>query len=191
MSDSDAMAGELLPLTAREAALAYIADRRRQDPNWDYRTDPTYNGPFPPFIQMMSDAEFERDMARREEERRRSLGDPHPVEQQVVKDEPVPLPRLPVRAALPFGQRIRELRSALGWTQRDVAGQIGVSARTVIRYEQGRSSPIQAAPLLALRRLESAHAQELDTSSRKTASTLRSVLVNGSQNRLGSSLGRS
>jgi transcriptional regulator with XRE-family HTH domain len=61
-----------------------------------------------------------------------------------------------------FGQRIRELRCALGWTQREVAAQLGVCARAIIKYEQGRSGPIQVEPLRALRRLESVHAQELD-----------------------------
>jgi hypothetical protein len=35
--------------------------------------------------------------------------------------------------------------------------------RSIIRYEQGRSAPLQSGPLLALRRLE-AHAKELDDS---------------------------
>jgi hypothetical protein len=155
MSDSEANAGGLpQSVTRRQALLAYVAERRRQDPNWDYRLDPTYNGPFPAFVQMMSDAEFERDMARREDQRRRLLGDPSPVQPQPVPQQAAPRPRLPVRAALPIGQRIRQLRCALGWTQCQVALQLGVSARTIIRYEQGRSSPIRSATLLALRRLE-------------------------------------
>jgi DNA-binding XRE family transcriptional regulator len=155
MNDSDAKAGGSQPVTPREATLAYIADKRRQDSKWDYRTDPAYNGPFPSFISMMSDADFDRYMAEKEEHRR-LLADPRPVEPQV-------LPRMPVRAALPIGQRIRELRRALGWTQRQIARQLGVSARSIIRYEQGRSSPIRSRPLLALRRLESAYIGKLDT----------------------------
>lgn len=117
MSDSDAKADASQPLTGRQAVLADIAERKRKNPNWDDRMDPTYNGPFP---------------ARQP-------------------------PRLPVRAALSFGRRIRDVRRALGRTQREVAVAIGVSARSIIRYEQGRSSPVQSAPLLALRQLESAH----------------------------------
>ena len=75
------------------------------------------------------------------------------------------MPLRVLRAALPFGQRIRDVRRALRWTQRDVALELGVSRRSVIRYEQGRSAPLQSSPLLALRRLE-AHAQELDNTGR-------------------------
>jgi DNA-binding transcriptional regulator YiaG len=160
MRDSEVKAGGLpQPVTRRQALLAYVAERRHEDPNWDYRTDPAYSGPYPAFVQMMSDDEFERDMASNEEARRWLLGDPCPTEPQVVHHEQPP--RLPVRAALPIGQRIRELRCAQGWTQRQVAAQLGVSARSIIRYEQGRSSPIQSATLRALRRLESTHVLEI------------------------------
>jgi ribosome-binding protein aMBF1 (putative translation factor) len=110
----------------------------------------------------MSDAEFDRHMAGLAE-RRRARSGTRPVEQEVVRPEatpPRPLP--PVRAPLPFGQRIRDLRCALGWTQREVAVRLGVSARSIIRYEQGRSAPLHSAPLRALRRLESANVRELD-----------------------------
>ena len=58
--------------------MADIAERRRKDPNWNPQTDPTYSGPHPAFVQMMSEAEFERYVARKEEERRWLLGDPRP-----------------------------------------------------------------------------------------------------------------
>jgi DNA-binding XRE family transcriptional regulator len=148
------------PLSGREAALADIAERRRRDPDWNYRTDPTYFGPFPSFIQMMSDADFDRYMA---EKVARGEVRAHPYAPPVTEPQPTPRPRLPVRSALPFGQRLRELRRAVGWTQREIAAQLGVCARTVIRYERGQSGPIQIAPLLALRRLE-AHGQGLDDS---------------------------
>jgi DNA-binding XRE family transcriptional regulator len=45
------------------------------------------------------------------------------------------------RACLPFGQRIRDVRRASRLTQREVASELGVSRRSIIRYEQGRSSP--------------------------------------------------
>lgn len=148
------------PLTARKAALACIAERRRKDPNWNYQTDATYRGPHPTFVGLMSDAEFDRHMAATVG--RHQLATNSDTSRAIEDIELQSLPRKVVRVALPFGQRIRDLRRAMGWTQRDVAKQIGVSPRTIIRYEQGRSAPVQFAPLLALRRLESAHAQELD-----------------------------
>jgi DNA-binding XRE family transcriptional regulator len=140
MADANDSWDGLKPPPAFLEALARAEERLRQDPNWDPRTDLIYRGPHPAFPQ----------------------GQSRPIGPQAVRqEEPTPRPRAPVRAALPFGQRIRELRQALGWTQREVATQLGVSPRTVIRYELGQSGPIQSAPLMALRRLESAHAQEL------------------------------
>jgi DNA-binding XRE family transcriptional regulator len=64
---------------------------------------------------------------------------------------------------VPSGQRIRNLRAVLGWTQRTAALQLGISVRTVIRYEQGhhRVSWPRVPLLRRLRELESDHAQEL------------------------------
>jgi len=164
MTDIEATPDGSQPLTARQAALADITERRRKDPNWNSQADPTYSGgPHPTFIQMMSDAEYDRHMADLGVAERRQLGTDPNTTRSVEYIEPRPIPRTVLRVALPFGQRIRELRRALGWTQRKLAPHLGVSARTVIRYEHGRSSPLQSAPLLALRRLESAHAQELVT----------------------------
>jgi DNA-binding XRE family transcriptional regulator len=61
------------------------------------------------------------------------------------------------------GQRIRNLRGLFGWTQRQAATELGVSARTVIRHEQGqRRTPSLRLPLLLrLRELEWDHAEEL------------------------------
>jgi len=162
MNNADATKEGSKPLTGRQALLAYVAERLRENPSWDHRTDPAYNGPHPTILQLMSDADFDR-VARKEEERRLQ-NHSRPVEPQVVVLEvPTRRPRPPVRAALPFGQRLRELRCALGWTQSDVALAIGVSMRTVIRYEKGQSGPIQIAPLRTLRRLESDYANELNT----------------------------
>jgi DNA-binding transcriptional regulator YiaG len=157
MSSGDATGNGSRPLTGRAAALAYVAERRRQDPNWDYGTDRTYFGPFPAFVQMMSDAEFDRCMGEKVARGELRMNPYAPPATEQMESQPTPRPRAPSRAALPFGQRLRELRGALGWTQRDVAAQLGVSARSIIRYEQGQSSPIQSAPLRALRRLESAY----------------------------------
>jgi DNA-binding XRE family transcriptional regulator len=152
MSDADNNRDALKPPPAFLEALARYKERRRLDPNWDPQTE--YRSPNPVFSPMMTEAECKR-YAARVEERRGSSGNRQEVDlQKVRQDEPTPRPRVPVRAALPFGQRIRDLRRALGWTQREVAWHLGVSARSIIRYEQGRSAPLQSAPLLALRRLE-------------------------------------
>ena len=157
MSGAHATVEGSQPLSARQAALAYIAEKLRQDPDWNYKTDPNYVGPYPTFVGLMSDAEFDHHVAAIVE--RRQLG-ASPYAPRAI--EPSPRPQPVARAALPFGQRIRDVRRALGLTQRDIAWELGVSARTIIRYEQGRSAPLQAAPLLALRRLESTHAQGLE-----------------------------
>lgn len=62
---------------------------------------------------------------------------------------------------LPFGQRIRNLRSVLGWSQRQAAVHFGVSVRTVIRHERGESCWLRLPVLLELRALEAANAEEL------------------------------
>jgi DNA-binding XRE family transcriptional regulator len=163
MGDSEAKPEGALILSGRQAALADIAERRRKDPNWTVGADPSYGGLDPFSIERMTDAEFEAYEARRDEERRWLTGNRRPVEPQVAcLEESRPQPQLVVRAALPFGQRIRVLRCAVGWTQREAGVKLGVSTRSIIRYEQGRSSPIRSVTLLALRRLESAHAQELN-----------------------------
>jgi DNA-binding XRE family transcriptional regulator len=156
MSSAEATLEGSQRLTARQAALADIAERRSQDPNWSPRTDPTYSGTEPAFIQLMSDAEYDRHMAG-SSERRQLASNPYPPIGSGERIE-LPMSRRVVRAALPLGQRIRDVRRALRWTQRDVALELGVSRRSIIRYEQGRSAPLQSAPLLALRRLESTHA---------------------------------
>jgi DNA-binding XRE family transcriptional regulator len=140
-----------------------IAERLRKNPNWTVASDPTYSGPYPCSLERMTDADFEVFQAEQAEWRRRLSPYLHSAQPKpMCEDEPDPRPRPQVRPALPFGQRIRDLRRALGWRQCDIAAQIGVSARSIIRYEQGCSSPIQIAPLRALRRLESAYSQELD-----------------------------
>jgi DNA-binding XRE family transcriptional regulator len=159
MNDSEANLEGSQPLTGRQAALADIAERRRKNPNWNSKTDPTYVGPYPTFVELMSDTDFERYMAR-EVERGKLQHNPY-APLVVERAEPRTVPRRVLRAALPFGQRIRDLRRALGWSQREIAWQLGVSSRSIIRYEHGQSSPLRSAPLLALRRLESAYALEL------------------------------
>ena len=64
---------------------------------------------------------------------------------------------------MPPGQRIRTLRAVLGWTQRRIAMELGVSMRTVIRHErdQRRTLWLRLPVLLRLRQLESDHEEEL------------------------------
>ena len=63
MNDSGAKTEGSQPLTGRRAALTDIAERRRKNPNWNSKTDPTYVGPYPTFVELMSNAEFDRHLA--------------------------------------------------------------------------------------------------------------------------------
>ena len=158
MSEPDEKREGARPLSGLQAALADVAERRRKDPFWRPGMDPTYSGPV--FLERMTEADYAAYQAEREAQRRWLRGDPKPPAPSV--EQPPPRPQPIVRECLPFGERVRDLRRVLGWTQQVAAWHLGVSTRTIIRYEQGRSAPLQSAPLLALRRLESAHAQELD-----------------------------
>ena len=62
---------------------------------------------------------------------------------------------------MPFGQRIRNLRTLLGWSQIKAAAHFGVSVRTVIRHERGESYRPWLPLLLEVRALEDAHAEEI------------------------------
>lgn len=42
-----------------------------------------------------------------------------------------------------FGEKIRELRRILGYTQQDLGEALGVSTRTIVSYENGKSYPKQ------------------------------------------------
>ncbi len=59
-----------------------------------------------------------------------------------------------------FGERLRELRRALGWTQSMAALMLGISTRTVIRHERGqhRRKCVVGTTLLKLRELEASWA---------------------------------
>jgi DNA-binding XRE family transcriptional regulator len=67
------------------------------------------------------------------------------------------------REQLPFGQRLHELRRALGWTQGMAAVELGISVRTVIRHEKGqhRTPWVRIPLLLKLRHLERVCAEEI------------------------------
>lgn len=43
-----------------------------------------------------------------------------------------------------MGERIKELRKALGLTQQEFADRIGVKRNTIAQYESGRNEPIDA-----------------------------------------------
>lgn len=58
------------------------------------------------------------------------------------------------RERMPFGQRIRELRRARGWTQRQAGYALGVSTRTIIRHELGRTRQPWWSLVVTVRRLE-------------------------------------
>jgi DNA-binding XRE family transcriptional regulator len=64
---------------------------------------------------------------------------------------------------MPGGQRIRNLRAVLGWTQRTAAAQLGISVRTLIRHEQGhhRTRWLRYPLLLRLRELESTYVEQI------------------------------
>ena len=42
-----------------------------------------------------------------------------------------------------FSQRLKELRQKLGLSQQAFAGKLGISAKTIVRYEQGQSKPTE------------------------------------------------
>lgn len=74
------------------------------------------------------------------------------------------IPALPQRPVLLFaGPRILALRRALGWTQQQAAFELGISKRTVIRYERGQHRRHESRQSLSQRlcELESIYAQRL------------------------------
>jgi len=70
---------------------------------------------------------------------------------------------------MPFGQRIRELRRARSWTQRQAGYALGVSTRTVIRHERRDSLRPWLPLLLKVRALEADNnMEEFSASCRST-----------------------
>ena len=61
------------------------------------------------------------------------------------------------------GQRIRLLRTVLGWTQQQAAIELEISRRTLIRHEQGqnRRAWMRGSLLQRLRQVEIEHEQQL------------------------------
>jgi DNA-binding XRE family transcriptional regulator len=66
-------------------------------------------------------------------------------------------------ATAPRHDRLRILRTAVGWTQSELASQLGISRRSVIRYEKAeRRSPWpRLFVLLRLRQVEADHERQL------------------------------
>jgi DNA-binding XRE family transcriptional regulator len=74
-----------------------------------------------------------------------------------------PAQSIPALPPLSAGPRIRALRRALGWTQQQAATELGISKRTVIRYERGqhRRHGTRSPLLVRLCELESVHEPRL------------------------------
>jgi DNA-binding XRE family transcriptional regulator len=111
-------------------------------PNWRTRVDPNHSGPS---LDSSSYPVSEPDYPWQREYQQSLQHPPEPPQPQPMS-----------REHIPFGQRIRELRRARGWTQRQVASALGVNVRTVIRHERGRTRRPWVSLLTALRRLEKA-----------------------------------
>ncbi len=146
--DANERAQSLPPGPLRDA-WAEIAARRSRDPKWDPFKDPTYTHPPPCFLELMTEAEIVRFQAAKEARAQTAMW-------------PAPLPPMPASVLVVFGERLLRLRTALGWTQRMAAEQLGISRRSVIRYEQGVTQRPKVATLLALGKFESVYAKLLN-----------------------------
>lgn len=60
-----------------------------------------------------------------------------------------------------FGEKVKELRLAKNLTQQELANMIGVTKRTLINYETGRSEPRQNSVILKLSEIFSISADSL------------------------------
>ena len=60
-----------------------------------------------------------------------------------------------------FGEKVKELRLANSLTQQELANMIGVTKRTLINYETGRSEPRQNSVILKLAEIFSISADSL------------------------------
>jgi transcriptional regulator with XRE-family HTH domain len=49
--------------------------------------------------------------------------------------------RVRTKRQIAFGSRMRDLRKAIGWTQIDLARELGVHPATIVRYEKGELAP--------------------------------------------------
>ena len=85
---------------------------------------------------------------------------PAPVEQEQWRFRVDVLQRL---MTAPCHERLRILRTATGWSQGELAGELGISRRSVIRYENNhhKSPWPRLAVLLRLQQLEGIYEQQL------------------------------
>jgi len=118
------------------------------DTNWQHRADPNHSGAA---LSSSGYPALEPDYpwVREYQQRAQHQPEPQPPSQPINRD------------LVPFGQRIRELRRARGWTQRQASYALGVSRRTVIRHERGRTRRPWWSLLETMRRLEVAFTVEL------------------------------
>lgn len=65
------------------------------------------------------------------------------------------------QVGVPFGERIHNLRTVLGWSQREAARQLGVCVRSVIRHELAQSLRPWLPLLQKVRGLEAENAEIL------------------------------
>jgi transcriptional regulator with XRE-family HTH domain len=72
-----------------------------------------------------------------------------------------PSPPPSCRPGLPWADRLRLLRSALGWSRLRLAQRLGVSPATINALERGATTAPSTPVILRLRRIESAYAEEL------------------------------
>jgi hypothetical protein len=116
--------------------------------------DPNYSGPALPFYLTTKVADSAPGQAPQKE---------HAAQRQVTWQQnsqplspelaPQTLGPAPLRNLMPFGQRLRNLRLALGWTQSTIAARLSGGHH--------RTPYVRLPLLLRVRELESVHAQEL------------------------------
>lgn len=68
----------------------------------------------------------------------------------MAEQNPTPAERLGASPLDTMGRRIRMLRAERGWSMRDLAGRLGVSAMAVCKWERGE--PMSGSHLLSLAR---------------------------------------
>jgi DNA-binding XRE family transcriptional regulator len=128
-------------------------ERLRRDPNWRPGMDPTYSGPRLTFRNPELGIDYAPRTAPPAFVELYSANTPAPCQPQRIP--------LPDRSRMAFGERIRDLRRALRWTQLDAAEQLGVSRRSVIRHERNQSQRPHFTLLLRVRELEADYARDL------------------------------
>ena len=89
-------------------------------------------------------------------------------------------PQWPVMAdatALPLGERLKQLRRELGWSQADLAARIGADAGQISRYENGHMTPSAEAVAKLAEVLDvSADYLLIDSSTRRSLRSPENVL---------------